>query len=482
MAQAQLEKNIGLWSATTIVIGSVIGSTIFMKPATMAGQLGSPYLLLVVWVLAGIISIFGAMAFAELGTMFPETGGQYIYLEKTYGNFIAYVYGWSTIAVINTAAIAAIAFVCADYTGYFLRLPRLDPALERSVLLHIPMIGDVLPLQNLGVKSLAITIIMALTYVNYKSVRSGNGIQFIATVLKTFAIVMLVFGILFSGKGSVSNFFSNAPDFHLKGWPLFAAFMAATTGAFASYDGWNNLNMVAGEIKDPSKNITRSLLMGLVTCIVVYLLVTLAYMYVLPVEVMASSPLVASDATEKVMGTVGGTIIAILIVISAFGATSVNLLANARIVFAMSESGNFFSWAGKVHPKNLTPGNAVIVLGVWSSVLVLSGSFDILADMFIFMSWVFYALVVFGVLILRKKMPGKERPYKVWGYPWVPIVFVLFTAFYLASTLYSDITAYWEGRAPFINSVFGLLLTAAGIPFYWYFRRNKSKGEKNTKV
>jgi APA family basic amino acid/polyamine antiporter len=471
MPQPQLPKTIGLWSATTIVIGSVIGSSIFMKPATMAGQLGSPYILIAVWVVAGIISIFGAMAFAELGTMFPETGGQYVYLRKTYGDFIAYLYGWGSIAVINTAAIAAIAFVCAAYAGNFIHLPQFDAAREHSISIHIPLIGDILPLQNFGVKMLAIAIIVVLSIANYISVRSGNAIQFIATLLKSLALIILVFGILFSGKGSVHNIITNADNFHLSGWALFAAFMAATTGAFAAYDGWNNLNMVAGEIKDPSRNITKSLLLGLCTCIIIYVLVTIAYMYVLPIGEMARSPLVASDATAKVMGAAGGTFIATLIVVSTFGAVSVNLLTNARVVFAMSEAKSFFQWAGKVHPRFRTPGNSVLILGAWSCVLVLSGSFDILADMFIFMSWVFYGLVVLGVFILRKKMPKAERPYRAWGYPLVPAIFILFTAFYIGTTLYNDIHNYLTGQATIINSVFGIILTALGIPFYFYFQK-----------
>jgi basic amino acid/polyamine antiporter, APA family len=473
----QLQKTIGLWSATSIVIGSVIGSSIFMKPATMAGQLGSPYLLIVVWIVAGIVSMFGAMAFAELGTMFPETGGQYVYLRKTYGDFIAYLYGWGSIAVINTAAIAAIAFVCAQYAADFIHVPHFDLVTERSIILHIPLIGDIMPLQNFGVKMLTIAIIIFLTIINYISVRSGNAIQFIATLLKALALIILVFGILFSGKGSAKNFFTNSNDFQLSGWSLFAAFMAATTGAFAAYDGWNNLGMVGGEIKNPGKNITKSLLMGLVACIIIYVLVSLAYMYVLPIDEMAKSPLVASDATAKVTGAAGGTFIAVLIVISTFGATSVNLLANARVVFAMSEARSFFQWGGRVHPRFRTPGNSVLILGIWSSLFVISGSFDILADMFIFMSWVFYGLVVAGVFVLRIKMPKAERPYRVKGYPLVPAIFILFTCFYLGTTVYNDISNYASGKAPFINSVFGMLLTAIGIPLYFYF---KKRDRKNT--
>jgi APA family basic amino acid/polyamine antiporter len=194
-------------------------------------------------------------------------------------------------------------------------------------------------------------------------------------------------------------------------------------------------------------------------------------MYVLPIDAMAKSPLVASEATAVVMGNVRGTIIALLIVVSCLGGTNINLLTNARVIFAMAESKTFFNWSGKVHPKFNTPGNSVLLLGVWSSLLVISGSFDILADMFIFMSWVFYGLVVIGVFILRKKMPKAERPYKAWGYPWIPLIFVLFTAVYVGTTLYNDITNYLNGSSPIINSVFGILLTVIGIPLYYYFKR-----------
>jgi basic amino acid/polyamine antiporter, APA family len=474
MSQPQLNKNIGLWSATSIVIGSVIGSGIFMKPATMAGQLGSPVLLIIVWVVAGIMSLFGAMIYAELGTMFPETGGQYVYIQKMYGNFIAFLYGWSTIAVINTAAIAAIAFVCADYAGYFFHLPHFDMATEQSIKLHIPLVADIFPLQNFGAKILAVGIIAGFTVINYISARSGNAIQFIATLLKIMAIVLLIAGILFSGKGSAKNFVHNSAGFHLSGLPLLAAFMAATTGAFASYDGWSNVNMVAGEIRDPKKNLTKSLFIGLFTCILVYVSVNLAYLYVLPIDSMAASSLVASDAVEKALGIAGGGFIALLIFVSAFGATNINLLTNARIVFAMGQNRTFFSWAGKVHPRFQTPGNSVIVMGILSSLFVISGSFDILADIFTFMAWVFYGLTVIGIFILRKRMPLADRPYKVRPYPLIPAIFILFTLFYIGLTLYTDISNYNNGKSAIINSVLGLLLTFAGIPLYWYFKRRRN--------
>jgi len=215
--------------------------------------------------------------------------------------------------------------------------------------------------------------------------------------------------------------------------------------------------------------------MGLFTCIIIYVLICIAYLYMLPIDEMASSRLVATDAVRKVMGPAGGSVISILIIISTFGAVCSNLLANARVVFAMSEAKSFFPWAGTVHSKFRTPGNSVLILGIWSCLFVLSGSFDILADMFIFMSWVFYGLVVAGVFILRRKMANAERPYRVKGYPILPAIFILFTGFYLATTVYNDIENYARGKVPFINSFLGMLLTAIGIPLYYYFKRKKSR-------
>lgn len=452
-----------------------------MKPATMAAQLPSPYLLIIVWLVAGIISLFGAMAFAELGTMFPETGGQYVYLRYVYGDLTAYLYGWGGLTAINTAAIAAIGFVFASYVGYFVPMPHFSVATEQSFILHIPLVGDVFPLQNFGTKLLATLAIMFLTAVNYLSVRSGNAIQFIATALKTVVILVLVIGILFSGKGEIKNFFTNAPGFDLSGWKLLGAFMAATTGAFASYDGWNVLNMVGGEIKDPQRNITRSLVIGVWACIVIYVLISLAYMYVLPVHVMAKSELVASDAINVAFGGIGGAIVAGLVVVSTFGAVNANLLTNARVIFAMGETKTFFTGVAKVHQRFKTPGNAVLIQGILSCLFVLSGSFDLLADMYIFVSWLFYGLVILGLFILRKRMPNAERPYKAWGYPVIPLIFLLFTMVYIITTLYNDINNYIHGKTVFINSIFGILLTAVGIPFYFYFKRkNKNNVALNS--
>jgi APA family basic amino acid/polyamine antiporter len=471
----QLKKSIGLWSAVSIVMGSVIGSGIFMRPASMAQRLGSPKLILVVWVVAGAMSLLGAMIYSELGTMFPETGGPYIYLQKIYGPFVAYLYGWSSMAVINTASLAAITIVCAQYAGFFVHLPRFSHATELSIHLHIPYIGEIYPLEDFGVKALAALILLLLTLINYLSVRFGNAVQLLATVMKTLALVLLIGGLLFSGQGHVTNFFTDSPDFHPTFMLILTGFMAATSGAFSSYDGWYNINMVAGELEDPRRNISRSLFIGLGSCMAIYILVTLAYNYILPIGVMAHSTLVAADAIQKVLGTAAAGLVSLLIVVSTFGATHVNLLTNARVTFAMGEDGSFLPWAGKVQPRFGTPGNAVIIMGVWSILFVFSGSFDILADMFAFMSWVFHGLMAIGLMVLRRRMPEAPRPFKVRAYPWIPLLFTAFTLFYLVTTIYNDVVAYHSGQAPIIDSVFALVLTASGIPFYLYFQHRKTR-------
>jgi APA family basic amino acid/polyamine antiporter len=471
----QLQKTIGLWSATSLVIGSIIGAGIFMRPATMAGQLGSPTLLLGVWVVGGAISLFGAMIYAELGAMYPETGGPYVYLQEMYGDLPAFLYGWSSLAVINTASLASFAFVCADYAGWFVHLPRFAPVTEHLVRWHIPFLADIYPLENAGTKLLAILILLVITIVNYRSTRLGNGFQLVATALKALVIFLVIGGILFSGKGHTANFITNAPGFTRQPWLIFAAVMAATSGAFSSYDGWYNINMMAGEVINPQRNISRSLFLGLGACILIYLLVNLAYLYVLPVGVMAHSGMVAADAVNVVLGASGAGLTAALIILCSFGAAQNNFIASARVTFFMGQTGDFFSWVGRVQPKYGTPGNSMVLMGLWSMLFILSGSFDIMADMFVFMSWVFYGLTAFGLLVLRHRKPTLARPYKVGWYPWIPLLFLLFTLFYLGTTVYNDVTAYSSGKAPIINSVFGLVLTAAGIPFYWYFQRQKRK-------
>lgn len=458
-------------AATAIVVGSIIGSGIFMKPATMAAQLQSPGWLTLVWIIGGLFSLAGALVFAEIGAMFPSTGGLYVYYRRMFGDFFGFLYGWAGFTVLNTASVAAIAFVCAQYLNYFLHVPDLPPGMANAVTLHLPFLGTLYPLQNAGVKLLAVGLVLGLTFLNYLSLKAGSWLQVLSTLLKIVVVALLVFGIFFSGKGDLQNFVTGSP---VPG-TLFSGFIAALTGAFMAYDGWINVTFVAGEMKDPQRNIPRSLFTGVVICILVYLLVNQAYLYVLPVHVMAGSPLVAADAIAVALGTTGSSIVAALIMICTIGAINGNTMAVCRVTYAMGKDGLFFHWAGREHPRYLTPGNALWLHGIWGSLLVVSGSFDMLADMFTFIAWVVYLFGAVGLFLLRSRMPGHPRPYKAWGYPVLPALFICFAGFYVVSTIWNDVTRYIAGQAPVVNSLLGLAITALGGPVYAYFSWKKKR-------
>jgi APA family basic amino acid/polyamine antiporter len=298
-------------------------------------------------------------------------------------------------------------------------------------------------------------------------------VQFILAAAKVLAISLLVGGLFFSGKGSVLNFQAISGPASAGGLTLILAWVAACNGALQALDGCNTMLYMTGEIRNPGVNIPRSLIMGLATAIGIYLVVNVAMMYVLPIDQMAGSSLVASDAAMVAFGAVGGGIIAFLIVLSVLGSTQVNVLTPPRLSFAMAQRGRYFRAAGVVHPRFNTPGNALLIhLGVMVA-MTLSGSFYILTDMYIFIVWVFNLMMMAGLFILRKKYPWKERPYKVWGYPWMPLLVILFNGGYLLLTLYDDVRNYLDGKTPVMNSVFGLVVVALGIPLYIYFRRGQ---------
>ena len=474
MTKSNLPTSLGLSAAISIVVGCLIGSGIFMKPATMASQVGSPEILIAVWIGAGIITLFGAMSNAEVAAMFPETGGQYIFFRHMYGDFFAFLYGWSAFAVFNTAGVASIAYVMGTYLEYFISLPRLPVESERVIDLYLPYIGHIYPLQNIGVKGATIAVVLALTFLNYRSTILGGRFLVFLTSLKVVAILVVIVALFFSPTGELSNFVTDSSTISLTGWALVGGIIAATSGAFWGYDGWNTISFVGGEIKNPQVAIPRALLIGITLCITIYTLINLAFLYVLPIDAMAASSMVATDAMQVAFGILAASLVAGLILLTTFGAVHGNALSVARVTFAMSAEGSFFKSIGKVHPRFQTPGNALWLHGVWTSLLVLSGTFDTLTDMVIFSSWFFYGMSTLGTMILRKKMPKAERPYKVMGYPYVPIVFIVFTFFFLVLTVVNDVNNYLTGRTAIINSVFSILLMLIGVPLYYYFRKRKN--------
>ncbi len=482
--QKDFTPTLGLITTIAIIVGGVIGSGIFKKPASMATQLGSPELLIGVWVLAGVLTLFGALTNAEIASMIPKTGGQYEFFRMMYGEFTAYLYGWSMFSVVQTASIASITFIFADSVHSIFPLPQLSPDLE-AWSLHLPLIGSIFPMKDFGTKILTIVAILFLTFINYRGVSLGGTLQVMFTALKVLALLFIVGMAFLIGNGSLMNFsqdivLTNGVSAIPQGWSLISAIVMALSGAFWAYDGWNNITYIAGEVKNPSKTIPRGLFLGMMIIITVYVLINLAYLYILPINAMSQSSLVAVDVVTAIFTSINPALasfatgfIAIAIMISTFGASNGTILVSSRVYYAMAKQGLFFRSMGTVHPTFKTPSNALIIQGIWSSVLVFSGTFDTLTDMLIFVSWIFYAMGAFGVFVLRKKMPDHPRPYKVWGYPFVPAIFVIFAIGFVLYTLYNDIAMYAEGTMPIINSVFGLVLVALGIPFYLYFRKQQ---------
>ncbi|MDB6123789.1 MAG: amino acid permease [Pedosphaera sp.] len=468
-----------------MVVGGVIGSGIFRKAGVMAGQVGSPELLLGVWLLAGIITLFGALTNAEIAGMIPETGGQYVYFDRMFGPFVAYLYGWAVFAVIQTGSIAAVAYVFAEYATQFVKLPEFSASVA-ALAIHVPFIGDVTPLKDIGTKGLAAVLVIGLTAVNYIGVRFGGVIQNIFTIAKVIAMGLLFLGaFLLPTGGSVTNLTTNSTIIHPTGLMLFLALAAAMQGAFWAYDGWNKLTYIAGEVKEPQRNVPRGLIIGMLIVTAIYMLINLAYAYVLPIDVMAKSKLVAADVAEKCFAG-GGRWIAAAVMISTFGTTNSIILASARVYFSMSRRNVFPKFLGTAHPKFHTPAASLIVQGIWSVLLLFSGTFDTLTDTLIFVSWIFYAMSAYGVFVLRKKEPDTPRPYRVPGYPLVPWLFIAFATLYLILTIYNDVATYRDamahGKPAFINSAFGAMLVLIGTPIYWFYARRAKmlKGSSST--
>ena len=473
-----LVRSLGLFTTVMMVVGGVIGSGIFRKPGLMASQVGSPEILLMVWVLAGVITLFGALSIAEISSVIPETGGQYVYFERLYGAFPAFLYGWAVFAVIQTGSIAAVAWVFAEYSSQFVTLP-FPPGFGTAWSIHLPFIGDIFPFADLGVKLIAGTLIVFLTIVNCLGVKFGGIVQNAFTIAKIAAMALLVFGafILPTG-GSGSNLVTTSTIIHPQGWLMVAAIIAALQGAFWGYDGWNKITYIAGEVKEPQRNIPKALLYGMLIVTAIYVTINLAYAYVLPIDDMAKSRLVAADVAERCFKG-GGRWIAAAVMLSTFGTTNAIILATARVFFSMARRGVFPGCLGKAHPRFHTPGASLIVQGIWSVVLLSSGSFDMLTDTTIFVSWAFYAAGAFGVFVMRRREPDTPRPYKVPGYPIVPCIFVLFAVLYLVLTVKNDLSAYHDavaaGKPALINSAFGTALVLLGTPIYFYYRWKNSR-------
>jgi len=455
--QEELSRRLGLTSAIMIVIGSVVGSGIFLTPSNVAAAVQIPGVMLFVWVLTGLLTLAGALTNAEIASQITDAGGQYVFFRVLYNDLTAFLYGWTTFIVYQTGSIAAIAVAFAKYFGFFITLPHLSPALEAW---QLPLIGNIHPFADIGLKLIAISAIMLLAIINYFGVQFGGFVQNVFTFMKIAAIGGIVFLGFSFGQGSVDHFFP------LWGSPssgsLLPAIGVAMIATLWSYDGWNSLTYLAGEVKEPQKIIPRALVLGTIAVIIIYVVTNLAYLYVLPIQEIATSNLVAADMMEKVFSGYGGAIISLCVMISTFGTVNGTSMTTARVYFAMAKDKLFFSGFRNVHPKYKTPGRSLIVQGVWASFLTLTGTYDQLFTYVIFAGWIFYALGAAAIFIIRKKIPDANRAYRVPGYPYVPIAFVIVATWFVVNTILVQ-TA---------DSLVGFLLLVVGIPFYLYWKRH----------
>jgi basic amino acid/polyamine antiporter, APA family len=435
------------------VIGTVIGSGIFLVPRRMIAEVGSTRNLFFVWILGGLLSLFGALTYAELAAAMPEAGGEYVFLGEAYGPFWGYLYSWTQLAVAKSGSIATLG------AGFYLYLSVFFPSLSKTLFtLHYPIGPGGGPLEIHYGQLVAIAAILILCVINYVGVEAGGHLQVFITALKMLLIAGIILIGLFSGHGDFHHFRESAGVSH-----GFAGFFAALVGALWAYDGWNNVSMVSSEIKNPQRNLPRALILGTLAVIATYILINIAYFYVLSPAEVAQLPQVAAGMMARLFGSMGARAITVAVMISILAALNGSILSGARVPYAMARDGYFFSALGAVHPRFKTPSFSMVVLCLWSCVLILSGWYEQLYEFVIFGSWILYAMTAASVFVLRRKKPDMPRPYRVAGYPLVPAFFVLVACVLLASTLLHSPR----------ESLMGLGFMALGIPLYFYFRRSR---------
>ncbi len=432
-----LKRQLGLFDSVMINAGTMIASAIFIVPATVAAAVQGTAVMTLVWVVGGVVSLLGALSIAELAAAYPEAGGQYAYLREAYGTVWAFVYGWANFAVINTASIAAIAVGFARYIGFFT------------------------PLTDTAVRFVAIASIVALTLLNCRGVRLGATTQNVLTTLKIGALVALIATSFVLPGGAASHFQPLGPSGSLGQW--IGPFGVAMVAVLWAYDGWIETTYIGSEIVNPGRNLPRSIILSTLIVIALYVLTSVAYAYVLSPAGMAGSALVASDAAKVTMGAFGATFVVVAILISTLGANNGIILTAARIPYAMARGGMFFRSQGLVHSRYGTPTVALLTQGVIASVLTYFGTYDQLFTYVVFAQFVFYALSASAVIRLRRTAPQVARPYRTWGYPVTPIVFIGFAVWLVYNTI----------RETPLDSAVGAGLILLGLPGYWYWKKRR---------
>jgi APA family basic amino acid/polyamine antiporter len=453
-----LKPKIGLSTATFLVVSVIIGSGVFKKLAPMSQELGSPLLVILCWVVAGLISLAGALSTAEMVSMFPNSGGEYFYFQKVYGRFFSFMYGWASFTVIKTSSIAALAYIFAQSLNSLFPLPIINGATS--------FLGIAIS-QGLFIKLLASFLIIALTLLNYRGAQFATKLSTVLTYLMLTSIVAFIAIGFGSSQGSFNNInaasqLPNAPDLH--GFSLLKALFVASLGAFWGYEGWNSVAYVGEEIKNPKRNLPLALGIGTLIVMTSYVLLNIVFVYILPIDYfiqLTPNKIAAVEVAGKLGGPIGMVLVASLIVVTTLNATNSTILTSARMMYAMARDKLFFYKAANVHPKYNTPDIALFIQAFWAIALVFSGSFDQLTDMLVFASFIFYGSTALGVIILRVKHPEYERKYKVIGYPFVPGLFLLFCAALFVITILNK---------PY-EAIWGLSLIATGFPVYWWLNR-----------
>ncbi len=444
----ELRRDLGQWAAASIVVGTVIGSGIFLVPRTMIQRVGTPEMVFAVWVFGGLLSLAGALTYAELAAALPEAGGEYAYLREAYGPMWGFLYSWTQMWVAKSGSIATLATAFFYYlTNFF---PRLDGIFYT---IRLPLGPHGGPLEFRYGQLLAMALILSLAWLNYYGVKVGGNVQVAITIVK----VALIAAIIVAGLG----FGHYHPVVAEKIVPLtMAGFFAALVAALWAYDGWNNVSMVASEVRDPQRNLPRSLIWGTAAVIAIYLLANAAYFYVLTPGEVASSPRVAAEMMRRIFHEGGASVVSIAAMISIFAALNGSILTGSRVPYAAARDGYFFGPVGRVHPKYHTPGVSILALSVWAALLVLSGRYEQLYTYVIFASWILYGMTTASVLVLRRKRPDLPRPYRTLGYPVVPVLFVLVALALILSTLQDSPR----------ESFMGIGLIVLGLPFYFYWK------------
>ena len=478
--KTELKRSLGLIDATSLVAGSMIGSGIFIVTSAMARDIGSAAWLLIIWIVTGLITVAAALSYGELAGMMPNAGGQFVYIQRAYGRLISFLYGWTVFTVIQTGVIAAIAVTFANYAAIFF------PVLDTTIF----TVGATFVFSYQ--KVLAIFSIVLLTFINTKGIQSGKTVQLILTSAKLIALFALIILGLYVGLQTniLSDNFTNMweasktvanPDgtitvTKLAGMALLGAAGATIINSLFSSDAWNNVTFIAGEIKEPKKNIPRSLFLGTLIVTVIYVLANLAYLALLPLHgtpgvtdvanngiMFASNDRVGAAAASMIMGNMSVFVMAALIMVSTFGCNSGLILSGGRLFFAMAKDGLFFKQATELN-KNQVPAKALWVQCIWACVLCVSGKFGDLLTYATFASLLFYILTIMGVFILRKKEPDADRPYKAFGYPTVPAIYIVITTGICLTLLIYDT----------FNTGLGLCIVALGVPVYYLVMNKKA--------